>query len=71
MAALRSQAEEAVENLKARLADLDLATDDLAIDWPEIEMPEAVCSGDGPMLVDSEMPLVEAIRILRARKRYE
>ena len=71
MAALRIQAEAAVENLKARLADLDLATDGLAIDWPDVEMPAPACSGDGPVLVDSGMGLTEAIRVLRARKRYE
>jgi hypothetical protein len=70
LAALRIQAEEAVENLKARLADLSLATEDLAIDWPEFESPLPVCSGAGPSLVTSEFPLAEAIKVLRARKRY-
>jgi hypothetical protein len=70
MAALRTQAEEAVENLKARLADLDLATEDLEINWPSVDMPLATCTGDGPNLVSSDMPLTEAIRTLRARKRY-
>jgi hypothetical protein len=71
MDALRVQAEAAVENLKARLADLDLATDGLDIDWPEYDPPEPECAGDGPSLVDSEMELTEAIQRLRARKRYE
>jgi hypothetical protein len=71
MATLQAQAEEAIENLKARLADLSLATEDLEIDWPEVEMPEAECAGDGPSLVNSDMDLTEAIQILRARKRYE
>jgi hypothetical protein len=71
LAALRTQAEEAVENLKARLADLSLATEDLAIDWPPIEFPAPSCAGVGPSLVYSDMPLAEAIRTLRARKRYE
>ena len=70
MAALRKQAEEAVENLKARLADLDLATEDLDIDWPEVEMPEPESVGDGPRLVNSDMDLTEAIHVLRARKAY-
>jgi hypothetical protein len=70
MATLREQAEGALEAFRARLADLELATDDLEIDWPKIDLPEPKAKGGDAALVTSEMDLLEAIDVLRARKRY-
>jgi hypothetical protein len=70
MARLRTQAEQAVDNLRASLAELNLATEGLLIDWPPALMPEPECRGDGPNLVNSDMSLPEAIATLRERKKY-
>jgi hypothetical protein len=71
LAALRVQAEAALDQLRSVARQMEVATEDLGIEWPEITVIEGEAQGDGPMLVDSEMDLVEHAQILRARKRYE
>ena len=51
---------------------MQVAVDDLDIELPPMEVPEADLDDvDGPEpLVTSEMDLIDAIEILRARKDY-
>lgn len=68
---IRANAETALEALRAGLKDLETETDELGIELPEPELPEPEVTGEGPALVDSEMPLERAIAVLKARKDYK
>lgn len=71
LATIRGQAEAALESLREKLEDLDQLSDggDLEVDDPEVPDPEPPEDGPDP-LVSSDMYLIEAIQILRARKAY-
>ena len=70
LAALRSQAETAVEQLKEAARQMDVATEDLGIEWPEISVPER---GAGGRADDRRLRhgAGRDVQILRGRKRYE
>ena len=70
---IRSRAEASLEELRERLEQMQVAVDGLDIELPPMEVPEAELDDvDGPEpLVTSEMDLVDAIEILRARKDYK
>ena len=70
---IRSRAEATLQELREKIDQMQVAVDDLDIELPPIEVPEAELDDvDGPdPLVTSEMDLVEAIEILRARKDYK
>jgi hypothetical protein len=68
---IRTRAEADLEALRDKLHEIEVGVADLDIDLPPFEIPEAEMNGaDVSPLVSSDMPLVEAIRILQARKRY-
>jgi hypothetical protein len=69
---IRRQAEEALNDLREKLEELD-QIGDLAreIEVPAPDLPEANPPEDAPPpLVSSDMDLIDAIQILRARKAY-
>jgi hypothetical protein len=72
-AQLRSDAVAALSEAKTALAALERATNELVVDFPEFEMPEAEPDDDhaDEPLVTSDMDLEEHIRQLRMRKNYE
>lgn len=70
LADIRARAETALENLKEQLDELE-GVGDLDFDIEPPDLPDADPPDNGPdPLVSSDMPLVEAIRTLRERKRY-
>ena len=71
LSAIYSQATADLEALREKLDALEMAVDDYAIELPEFTAPEPILT-DAPAaaLVSSDMPLLEAIRTLKDRKRY-
>ena len=68
---IRERAEASLEEAREKLSALEVAVEDLDIELPPFELPTSELPLDGPEpLVSSEMPLLEAIQILRDRKRY-
>ena len=69
---IRTRAEASLEDLREKLAQMEVAVEDLDIDLPKIELPQPKpYSGERlKPLVGSKMELIEAISILRARKAY-
>jgi len=72
-ARLRADAATAIAQAQEALEALENATDELDVDLPEFEMPEAEPDDDdaNEPLVSSDMSLDEHIRQLRTRKSYE
>src|SRR6185369_16796266 len=68
---IRGRAEASLTELKATIEQLEVAVEDLGIDLPPMELPEPVIETEAPEpLVSSDMDLIEAIGVLRARKDY-
>jgi hypothetical protein len=66
---IRERAQQALDELREKLEEAGEI--EIEISLPPPPIPEAEPAEDGPdPLVSSDMPLVEAIDILRARKRY-
>ena len=69
---IRDRAETSLAELKVTIEQMEVAVEDLDIDLPPMELPEPeVDLDDQPEpLVSSDMELIEAINVLRARKDY-
>jgi hypothetical protein len=68
---IRDRAETSLTELKASIEQMEIAVEDLNIDLPPMEVPEPVIETEAPEpLVSSDMDLIEAIGVLRARKDY-
>jgi hypothetical protein len=68
---IRSRAETDLTALRERMRELETVVDDINFDFPPIVMPEPVLDGTpAEALVSSNMSLLDAIQILRERKRY-
>jgi hypothetical protein len=71
LAHLNAGAEAEIERARERLQEISAAIDEADIDLPSFDIPEPIIGDDLPAaLVSSDMPLAEAIRKLRDRKRY-
>jgi hypothetical protein len=71
VAEIRARAEIDLDALREKLAALEVETGDLDLDLPPALLPEPIISDNCPAsLVSSGMPLVQHIRLLRARKNY-
>ena len=71
LSAIYSQATADLEALREKLDTLEMAVDDYAIELPTFTAPEPILTDEpGLALVSSDMPLLDAIRVLRDRKRY-
>jgi hypothetical protein len=64
-------AADARANLEASVANLRNLADEFDDALPAFVRPRGDVSGDGPVLVSSDMPLAEHISILRDRKDYK
>ena len=71
LAELRARAELDLEALREKLQQIEVGIDDLGVKLPAFRVPEPVAGDlEPPALVSSDMSLLDAIRALRARKRY-
>ncbi len=71
LAELQARAELDLEALREKLQQIEVGIDYLGVTLPEFRVPEPVASDlEPPALVSSDMSLLDAIRVLRERKRY-